>query len=136
MPFFADSEQFYTCARTLFARMEEDDPGAANDVLASRLIVRLHCTQPDVEITINGRQRPLQNTFGPSRVRPTLDIKMTTDTLHHILLGEQSLKKALANGLLKVHGPVWKALELADLFHRLQAIYPQVLREQGLVPDQ
>lgn len=132
MGFYADGDQFYACIRALFARIQERDPGAADAILASRLVIALRCTEPDAEITINGRQRPLQTTFGPSRLRATLDIELAADTLHHIMLGEQSMTKALANGLLKVRGPVWKAMALADLFRRGQALYPQVLREQGL----
>lgn len=132
MPFFADSEQFYACTRALFARIEGADPGAADAILASRLVICLRTTAPAAELTINGRQHPVQTTFGPSRLRPTLDIELAADTLHRILLGEQSMKKALANGQLKVRGPVWKAMALADLFRRGQALYPQVLSEQGL----
>jgi hypothetical protein len=132
MPFFADTDQVYACTRALFARIEEEDPGAADAIRASYLVIRLRCTEPDADFTINGRQRPILTTFGPSRLRPTLDIELAADTLHRIMLGEQSMKKALANGQLKVQGPVWKALALADLFRQGQTLYPQVLKEQGL----
>jgi hypothetical protein len=135
MAFYADAEQFYTCTQTLFARIEEQEPGAADAVLASRLVIRLRCTEPNAEFTINGRQRPLQTTFGPSRLRPTLDIELPADTLHRIMLGEISLKKALANGRLKVLGPVWKAADLADFFRRGQVLYRKVLHEQGLLAN-
>ena len=133
MPFYADADQFYACTQALFARIEEQNPGAADAILASRLVIRLRCTEPDAELTINGRQRPMQTRFGPSRLRPTLDIELPADTLHRIMLGEMSLKKALANGRLKVLGPVWKATDLADLFRRGQALYREVLHEQGLL---
>lgn len=135
MAFYADADQFYTCTKALFARIEEHEPGAADAILASRLVIRLRCTEPDAELTINGRQRPVQITFGPSRLRPTLDIELPADTLHRIMQGEVSLKKALANGRLKVFGPVWKATALADLFHRGRLLYSEVLREQGLWVD-
>lgn len=134
MPFFADTEQLYACTQAFFERLQETDPRAADAVLASHLLVRLRSTEPAVEITIDGRRRPLQIIYGPSRLRPMLDIELTADTLHRIMLGEQSMKKALGNGRLKVRGPVWKASALADLFHHGQAIYPGVLREQGLDP--
>ncbi len=136
MAFYSDADQLYACIQGLFDRLQAQDPGATDAVLASRLVIRLRCTEPNAEITINGRQRPVQTAFGPSRLRPTLGIELATDTLHRIMLGEQSMKKALANGLLKVHGPVWKAMALADLFRRGQALYPQVLYEQGLIPKQ
>jgi hypothetical protein len=135
MAIFVDSEQLYSATEALFARIAEEDPGAADAILASHLVIRLRSTEPETEITINGRRRPLQTTFGPSPVRPTLDIELAADTLHQIMLGEQSMKKALADGRLKVRGPAWKAMALADLFRRGQGLYPEVLREQGLVGD-
>ena len=132
MPFFADDEQLYACTGALFASIQAADPAAAQAVLASHLIIRIHCTEPEAEFTINGRRRPLQTIFGPSKLRPTLDIELAADTLHRIMLGELSMKKALANGSLKVRGPVIKALVLAELFRRGQRLYPQVLAELGL----
>lgn len=135
MAFYDDSEQLYGSMRLLFARIEEEEPGAAGAMLASRLVIRLRCTTPDAEITINGRQRPVQTTFGPSSVRPTLDIELAADTLHEILLGQLSLRTALGNGLLRIRGPALKAMVLADLFRRGQVIYPEVLRTKGLVAE-
>jgi len=135
MAFYTDSDQLCTCMGMLFTHIGERDPGAADAILASHLVIRLRCTDPGAEITINGRQRPVQTTFGPSRLRPTLDIELAADTLHHILLGGLSLTKALADGRLKVNGPVWKTMALADLFHRGQVLYPQVLREHRLLLD-
>jgi putative sterol carrier protein len=135
MAIFVDSEQFYSATKALFARIAEQDPGAADAIQASHLVIRVRSSDPEAEFTINGRQRPLQTTFGPSPVRPTLEIELAADTLHQIMLGEQSMKKALADGRLKVRGPAWKAMALADLFRRGQGLYPEVLREQGVVGD-
>jgi hypothetical protein len=132
MAFFTDSGQLYACAKALFTQIEEEDPGASDAILASHLVIRLHCTEPDAEFTLNGRRRPVQFTYGPAKVRPTMDIELAADTLHRILLNELSLKKAMGNGLLKVRGPVWKVTVLADVFYRGRAIYPQILEDQGL----
>jgi hypothetical protein len=131
MPFFARSEQLYACAKALFERILEQDPGAANAVLGSRLLITLRCYDPEAEITINGRKRPLATSFGPTSQRPDLAVQLAGDTLHRILLGELSIKKAVATGQLKVTGPVWRTAALAELFERGQAIYPALLREQG-----
>jgi hypothetical protein len=132
MAFYADAGQFYAAMQALFDCIQDEDPGAADAILASRLIIHLSFVEPVAEILINGRHRPMQITFGSSHLRPTLDIELAADTLHNIMLGEQSMTKALAAGLLKVRGPVWKATALADLFRRGQALYPQVLRELAL----
>jgi hypothetical protein len=109
----------------------EKNPGATDAVLASRLVICLHFTEPDAEITLNGRRRPLETTFGPTSLRPTLDIELAADTLHDIMLGELGIGKAVTGGLLEVRGPIWKAKALADLFHQGQQLYLQVLQEQG-----
>ena len=131
MAVYVDSEQLYRYVEALFALIAEENPGAEDAVLASRLVIRLRCTEPDAELNLNGRQRPLETTFGPTRLRPTLDIELTADTLHAIMLGELGIGKAVTGGLLKVRGPVWKAKALADLFHQGQELYLQVLQEQG-----
>ena len=131
MAVYTDAEQLYPYVEALFALIAEENPGAADAVLASRLVIRLRCTEPDAEITINGRQRPLETTYGPTRLRPTMDIELETDTLHAIMLGELGLKKALADGLLEVRGQIWKAKALADLFYRAQELYREVLQERG-----
>ena len=131
MAVYTDTEQLYRYVQALFARIAENDPSAADAILASKMVIRMRCTEPDAEITINGRRRPLETTFGPSRLRPTLEIDLTADTLHAIMLGELRIKSAVANGQLKARGSIWKAGALADLFRQGQVLYHQVLNEQG-----
>ena len=131
MAVYTDTKQLYRYVQALFTRIAENDPTAADAILASKMVIRMRCTEPDAEITINGRQRPLETTFGPTRSRPTLEIDLSADTLHAIMLGELKIKKAIADRLLTARGPVWKAGALADLFHQGQALYQQVLDEQG-----
>jgi len=131
MAVYVDSEQLYTNVEALFTLIAEKNPGAADAVLASRLVIHLRCTEPDAEITINGRRRPLETTYGPTRLRPTFEIELTANTLHAILLGELGLAKAVTNGLVEVRGPVWRVKALADLFHQAQELYLQVHQEQG-----
>lgn len=132
MAIYQNIEQLYTCARQLFARILAEDPQAANPLLAARLIIHLRLSQPEGELWINGRTRPVATSFGPERLRPDLEIELTADTLHKILLSELSLTKALGSKQLKVKGPVWKATVLADLFRHSQSLYPAILREQGV----
>jgi 3-methyladenine DNA glycosylase Mpg len=134
MPVFADSNRLYACMHAFLDRVAQE-PGAGDAILASRLVIRLRCTEPEAECTLDGRRRPLQIVYGPSPLRPTLDIEMAADTLHRILMDELSLKKALAERQLRVEGPAWKVLALADLFYRGQAIYPEMLCAQGPASD-
>lgn len=134
MAFYSSSEQFYACAQALFDRLEKENPSAGDDVIAAKLLIRLLCSDPMAAILINGRRRPVSVSYGVNRIRPELEVTLKTDTLHQILLGKLSLSKALSAKALRVRGPVWKTLALGELFDQCQALYPQILREQGLLP--
>jgi len=132
MPFYHDTKQLYAVLQALFARIGQNSPHAADGILKARLVIRLRTSEPEGVIVLDGRQPPLKSTFGPSALHPELDIQISADTLHHILLGELQLGKALSGGLLKVKGPIFKTLPLSELFHQGQRYYPDVLRELGL----
>jgi hypothetical protein len=48
-------------------------------------------------------------------------------------MGQTSIRSGLASGRLKARGAILKALSLSSLFQQGQKVYPQVLREQGLI---
>jgi hypothetical protein len=134
MPFYTSDDQLYGSLRVLFDRLEAENPQAADAILQSRLSFRFRCSDPEAVLVIDARQRPLRIAYGASNtVKPDLDVKLSTDTLHQILLGQLSLTKALGSKQLVPTGPVWKTMALADLFQHAKIIYPQVLRQQGLM---
>ena len=132
MPVFANSTQLNSCLKALFTRVGEENPDATRQVSASHLVIRLRVISPEAEMVINGRRNPAQITYGASSLRPDLDVQLSADALHAILLAELPLGKALASGQMKVRGPVLKSFVMEDVFHSGQAIYPQILREQGV----
>lgn len=132
MPVYQDTQQLYSSLRSLFERIKSQDGVATGPLTTSKLIIRLRCTQPEAEVTISGRQKPLRIDYGASPLRPDLDVSLSADTLHAILLAELPLGKAIANREMKVRGPLMKAFVLEEILHLGQALYPQVLAEQGL----
>lgn len=136
MAVYPDSERLYAAMKLLFSRVTEKDSAAAAKYSAAKLIIRLRILDPAAEVTLNGRKNPPQATYGANSLRPDLDIEMKADTLHYILLGELSLSNAAANNQIKLRGPVWKSFVLADLFHAGKAVYPQVLRDLGLLAEE
>lgn len=134
MGFYKNSDEFYGAAQAMFTRLQEENTDAAAAVSNARLLIRLRCTDPTAEVFINGRRNPVAINYGPVKDRPELDIAMEADTLHRILLGELTLPNALSAKLLKVRGPVWKTVVLADLFFQSQEYYPEILADQGLMP--
>ncbi len=133
MPFYAHTDQLYVSLRALFARVEAENSQATDALLQSKLLFCFRCSDPTAELWIDARKRPLSIQYGSGNgYKPDLDVVLTTDTLHQILLGELSLTKALGSKQLKPTGPVWKTMALADLFRQAKTIYPEVLQEQGL----
>jgi hypothetical protein len=132
MAFFKDSDQLYAVAEQLLTRVQEEVPSASESIARSHLVIRLVTTDPVSEFTLNGRKRPVQVTYGPTRLRPTLNLELRADTLHRVLLGELGLSKAVTSGLVETRGPVLKLVALADLFRAGRDIYPQVLRDFDL----
>ncbi|MEJ2749010.1 MAG: SCP2 sterol-binding domain-containing protein [Anaerolineae bacterium] len=134
MPFYATADQLYASLQVLFARIEAEQPQAAEMMLRSRLSFRFRCSDPAAVLVIDARQRPLHITYGSyNTIKPDLDVTLSTDTLHAILLGQLTLTKALGSKRLVPAGPIWKTKALAELFQQAKTIYPQVLAEQGLV---
>ena len=68
MAVYTGAAQLYDNVEALFTLIAAKNPGAADSVLASRLVIRLRCTEPDAEITINGRRRPLETIYGPAKL--------------------------------------------------------------------
>lgn len=132
MPVFENTEQLHAVARRMLQRVQTDNPRATQALYGSRLLIRLRTKNPPGEIWLDARRRPLHTTFGPARMHPHLDIDLGAETLHRILLGEESLLQAMGRGELQVQGPAWKMTSLAELFHYGQEVYPQILREHGL----
>lgn len=129
---YKDEAQFYACLQDLFAQIEADLPQATHSLLKAKLCIRFNCSEPGAKLTINARKRPLLIDYGRSPHKPDLDIDMTADALHQILLGNLSLTKAVGSKKVKPKGPVWKVMALADLFIHAQKIYPDIATQHSL----
>lgn len=135
MPVYQNSEEFYATMQTFFDRMRDQQPNPVDSLVNNKISARLNITQPAAEIAINARRNPVDVSFGDQiKWKPELEIQLSADTLHSILMDELSLSKALSDHKLKVSGPVWKTLTLAQIFHQGKAIYPKILDERKLSP--
>ena len=133
MAFYSSSEQFYGCAQALFERLLTGNPEVAEPVEKARLLMLFRCSEPTVTFLINGRRRPASAEFGSIKMRPEIQADLSTDTLHLILLGDLTVQQAISTKSLKVRGSIWKLTALADLFRECQSVYPEILKQQGLV---
>ncbi|WP_420645370.1 SCP2 sterol-binding domain-containing protein [Candidatus Leptofilum sp.] len=128
---YQDEAQLYGYLENLFNRVEADLPQATESLLKAKLCIRFNVSRPDAALVINAKQRPLQIEYGRANShKPDLDVDVTGDALHQILLGQLSLTKAVGSKKVKPKGPVWKVMALADLFYHAQKIYPSVYAEQ------
>ena len=137
MAIYTSDKQLYACFETLFGRIDEVDKKAAESLLKSKLSIRFRCSDPTADIFIDARKKPVQISYGTTKVKPVLDIKLSADTLHDILLGNIGLSKAMGSGRMKPKGPIWKSVALEPLLHDAQELYPEVLEEcnpSGEVP--
>ena len=130
---YQDEAQLYSCLQDLFSRVEADMPQAADSLLKAKLIIRFNVSLPTATLLINAKQRPLQIEYGQANShKPDLDVAISGEALHQILLGHLSLTKAIGSKKVKPTGPIWKVTALADLFYHAQKIYPEIAAAQDL----
>lgn len=132
MPVFTDSDQLYAVLKELFRQVAIENPDATVTISRSRMYFRLLVHSPEAEVNLNGKVKPVEISYGATKVRPDIVLQMPTDMLHQILMAELPLKKAVATGKLKLQGNIMKAFGFESLFHSCQSIYPQVLHNFGI----
>lgn len=132
MPIYASDSQLYACFQALFGVIETHDPKAADALLKASLAITFNCTSPTASITIDARRAPVKLAYGRTNVVPTIEVGLSADTLHCLLLGDVRLTKAIGSELVNLKGPVWKTLSLADIFHHAQQFYPGILTNHKL----
>ena len=124
---YQDEAQLYNCMQDLFGRVEADLPQATESLIKAKLSIRFNVSDPEAMLLINAKKRPLQIEYGRvNSHNPDLDVDVTGEALHQILLGQLSLTKAMGSKKVKPKGPIWKIMALADLFYHAQKIYPAV----------
>jgi putative sterol carrier protein len=128
---YQNEAQLYSCLQDLFGRIEKDMPQATDSLLKAKLTIRFNISDPSAMLIINALERPLQIEYGrANNHKPDLDIAVSGEALHQILLGQLGLTKAVGSKKLKPSGPIWKVMALADLFYHAQKIYPTIYADQ------
>ncbi|MFC1997132.1 hypothetical protein ACFLXI_05930, partial [Chloroflexota bacterium] len=80
MPFYTDSKQIYSVMQALFENLRDMTPDPVDALVSTHMVIRLNLTNPDADITINGRKRPVTIDYGPPNGRADMEIGMTADT--------------------------------------------------------
>ncbi len=124
---YASADQF----EELFARMFADiaDADGMETLVEQQMVIRFRLRDPDVDLWVDGRSRPVTTSFVALDLRPTLTAKLTTDSMHELLLGTLPLGRALLFRKLKVGGSKSQAMKLESVLHAMQAVYPSLADE-------
>ena len=126
--YYRDADQLTEVYTAMFGAVADDD--SIDDLVEQRMVINFRLHDPDVDIWVDGRSRPVVTTFEPIDVDASLTAKLSADAMHELLLGTLPLGKALLFRKLKVSGSKSKAMKLESLLHACQAVYPDIAAEQ------
>lgn len=132
MPKFSDAEVVYSVMRDMFARVAAQEPKAFDEMIKSRLTVRFKVSQPNAEITVDGKSRPPKMTYGAYSGRPDIDLDLTGDNLDKLLSHQISATKAVTDGTIKFKGNILKLKSLLPVIKAGNAVYADVLKAHKL----
>ncbi len=126
---YVDAAQFEALFTRMFDQIESDDPDGMDDLVEQQMVVRFQLREPDSELWVDGRSKPVQTSFGANDIDATLSADLTANSMHELLLGTLPLGRALMFRNLKVKGSKSKAMKLEGLLHTMQAVYPGLADE-------
>lgn len=121
---YADAARLREVYASMFAEIADDE--AMDELVDTQMVINFRLHDPDADIWVDGRSRPVATTFEPIGVDATLTARLSADSMHKLLLGTLPLGKALLFRKLKVSGSKSKAMQLEALLHACQAVYPTI----------
>lgn len=125
---YADAEQLTEVYAEMFDGVADDE--SVDDLVEQEMVINFRLHDPDVDIWVDGRSRPVVTTFAPIDVEATLTATLRADSMHELLLGTLPLGRALMFRKLKVSGSTSRAMKLEPLLHACQSLYPEIAAER------
>lgn len=132
MAVFKDSEIMYAVMRDVFGTVAESSPKSFEDMIKNRLTVRFKVSQPNGEVTIDGKVRPPKITYGTFSGRPDIDLELTGDVLDKLLKHEISAQKSVMDGTIKFKGNPLKLNGMLSVLKASNEFYPDARKKNGL----
>lgn len=137
MPFYADTDTFYAVMADLFDQVLRQ-PELVRPLRDSKVVLHIVITQPEASLVLDARPDPPRFSTGAvPKDQATLGLRMPADVLHNVWLGKIRLRDAYLAGQMQLTTSPLKALSLLmglqGLFRYIESIYPQVLRQRGLL---
>jgi putative sterol carrier protein len=127
---YTSEAQFEALFTRMFDRIGTDDPDGMDELVEQKMVIRFRVREPDVELWIDGRSKPVQTSFGAQELVASLTADLTANSLHELLLRTLPRGRAILFGKLKVEGSKSKAMKLESLLHAMQAVYPRMVDER------
>lgn len=134
MGFYQDSETVCAVMTDLFQRTLADHE-AQIEMRRAAIVFRLDISDPPATLTFDSKVRPPQFFCGADGRRADLVIHTPMDVMHQVWLSQVKLSDAFFGGRIKLDGSMLRALSLGGLFRRVEALYPGVLRDHGLLQN-
>ena len=126
---YVHAQEFQDLFEQLFDEIANDD--AMSTLVDQEMVIRFRLRDPDVDLWVDGTAMPVTTSFAPLDLEPTLVARLTTDSLHELLLGTLPLGRALLLRKLKVDGAKSKAMKLEPLLHAMQRTYPDLAADRS-----
>lgn len=125
---YSDAAQLIDVYAAMFDRVADDD--SIDELVEQNMVINFRLHDPEADIWVDGRSRPVVTTFQPIDVDATLTATLGADSMHELLLGTLPLGKALLFRKLKVSGSKSQAMKLESLLHACQSAYPDIAAER------
>jgi len=125
---YSDAAQLIDVYAAMFDRVADDD--SIDELVEQNMVINFRLHDPEADIWVDGRSRPVVTTFQPIDVDATLTATLSADSMHELLLGTLPLGKALLFRKLKVSGSKSQAMKLESLLHACQSAYPDIAAER------
>ena len=131
MAVFESDQQLYSVLQSVFERLAAE-PSNADQLAKSNVVIRMNFTEPEAEVTLDGRNSATEIYYGPTSGKANMEFTMPADLLHSIWMGEESSSQAFFSGQIKTKGNFMKAMKMVDLFRECERVYPSVAAEHQL----
>ena len=126
---YRDAAKFEDLFTRMFDQIATEDPDGMDPLIEQQMVIHFRLEQPDIELWVDGREKPVQTFFGPQKLDASLTADLSCNTMHELLLGTLPLGRALLFRKLKVEGSKSAAMKLESLLHACQAVYPSLSAE-------
>ncbi|HCU25810.1 MAG TPA: hypothetical protein DF383_12400 [Deltaproteobacteria bacterium] len=130
MAYFQSSKQLQEVLGGFFERLFADAK-IGPKLRAGELKIRFNYSDPDLSISADTTEDPVQLRFNDSSFKPDVELNMKADVAHRFWFGKVNLIAALTRREMVAKGPIPKILRLLPAIKPAYELYPKYLKEKG-----